>query len=61
MKYGVVKGLILGMVSFVIAGTFVYMGSLLKYPDNWIVGFAGIAFAFVFVLVLSFNTESPSY
>lgn len=52
---------VLFIVSVIIASTFVYLGSLLKYPDNIVIAAAGVLFATVFALVLYFNTGRAEY
>lgn len=52
---------VLLFVSLSVAATFIYLGSLMKYPDNIIVGAAGVIFALVFSLVLYFNTNTAAY
>lgn len=51
------KLFVLLIASAVIAGTFVYLGSLLPYPDNFIVAVVGVGFAATFSLVLYLNTR----
>lgn len=48
---------VLILVATAIIINFVYLGSLLIYPDNIVVALAGILFAFLLSIVLYMNTE----
>lgn len=56
-----VKATVLISVSIFIAATFLYLGSILPYPDGFIIAFIGVVFAMIFSLVLYVNTGTADY
>lgn len=49
------------IVAVVITGTFIYLGSLLPYPDNITVSIAGVGFSVALSLVLLMNAMLTPY